>query len=67
MTEQTREASARFRARMAGVFYLLNGGTGFAFSVRSRLVVSGDAAATATNILAHERLFRIALAADLLE
>jgi hypothetical protein len=51
---------------MAGVFYLLNGGTGFAFSVRSRLVVSGDPAATAANILAHERLFRMALAADIL-
>jgi len=66
MMERIREASPRFKARMAGIFYLLNGGTGFAFSVRSRLVVSGDAAATATNILAHERLFRLALAADLL-
>lgn len=65
MMEQIRETSPRFKARWAGVFYLLNGGTGFAFSVRSRLVETSDAAATATNILAHERLFRMALAADL--
>lgn len=64
--ERIRESSPRFKARMAGVFYLLNGGTGFAYSVRSRLVVSGDGAATAHNVLAHERLFRMALAADLL-
>jgi hypothetical protein len=64
--EPIREASPRFKARMAGVFYLLNGGTGFAYSVRSRLLVSGDAVATAGNILTHERLFRVALAADLL-
>jgi hypothetical protein len=66
MMEGIREASPRFKARMAGVFYLLNGGTAFAFSVRSRLVISGDAAATATNILAHEPLFRMAFAADLI-
>jgi hypothetical protein len=64
--ELIREASPRFKARMAGVFYLLNGGAGFAFFIRNRLVVSGDAAATAVNILAHEHLFRSALAADLL-
>ncbi|MFZ0314943.1 MAG: DUF4386 domain-containing protein [Candidatus Korobacteraceae bacterium] len=66
MMERIAEASPRFRARMAGVFYLLNGGTAFAFFVRGQLVVSGDAAATATNILAHEPLFRMALAADLI-
>ena len=65
MTDRIREMSPRFKAKMAGVFYLLNGGTGFAYSVRGRLVVSGDAAATAANVLAHERLFRMALAADL--
>ena len=64
--ERIAEASPRFKARIAGLFYLLTGGAGFAFFVRGRLVVSGDAAATATNILAHEPLFRIALAADLI-
>jgi hypothetical protein len=67
MTERIREASPRFKARVAGVFYLLTFLTaGFAFFVRGRLVVSGDAAATATNILAHERLFRLGFAADLI-
>jgi hypothetical protein len=64
--EAIRESSPQLKARMAGVFYLLNGGTGFAFSVRSRLIVQGDAAATPANVLAHERLFRMALVADLL-
>jgi hypothetical protein len=51
---------------MAGFFYLLTGGTAFGFFVRSRLVVSGNAAATAANVVAHEPLFRWAFAADLI-
>ena len=34
--------------------------------VRERLVVSGDAAATARNILAHELLYRFGLAAGVI-
>lgn len=34
--------------------------------VRNRLVVSDDAAATATNIMAHEPLFRLGFAADII-
>lgn len=66
MIERIAEASPRFKARIAGVFYLLTAGTAFAFSVRGRLVVSGDAGATAANILAHQSLFRMALVADLI-
>ena len=55
MTERTAEASPCLKARIAGVFYLLTfltGGT--ALSVSGKLVIAGDAVATAANILAHE-------------
>lgn len=60
-------ASPRFTARMAGVFCLLM----FAFGglatwARRGLVVSGDAVATATNIMAHQSLYQLAFAGDLL-
>ena len=61
------EASPRLKARIAGVFYLLEMLTaGFALFVLRRLGVSGDAAATATNILAHQSLFQLGFAANLL-
>jgi hypothetical protein len=66
MVERIREASPRLKARIAGALYLFGVGNLFAMVVRSRLVVSGDAAATAHNILAHETLFRLAFAADLI-
>ena len=67
MTERIAEASPRFKAKIAGVFYLLTILTGvFALFLRGRLVVSGDAAATATNILAHEPLYRLSGAAILI-
>jgi hypothetical protein len=51
--------SPRVKARIAGLLYLLGFLTGiFAQGfVSERLVVDGDAAATATNILAHRGLF----------
>ncbi|MDB4948320.1 MAG: hypothetical protein JWM27_969 [Gemmatimonadetes bacterium] len=63
----TVEASPRLRARTAGAFYLITIITGvFAeVFVRGALVVRDDAAATAANILAHEPLYRLGLAADL--
>ncbi len=53
MMERIAEASPRFRARIAGVFYLLTFLTGGVAVFASRgLIVAADAAATATNILA---------------
>jgi hypothetical protein len=63
--ERIAETPPRFKARIAGVFYLLTFLTGgLAVFARRGLVVNGDAAATATNILAHESLFRLGFAAD---
>jgi len=66
MMERIAEASPRFQARMAGVFAWITTTAAFAEIVRSRLVVYGDAAATAHNILAHELLFRLAFAGDVI-
>ncbi len=69
MMDRIAEASPRVKARIAGVFYLLTMLTG-AFAqgfVSDRLVISGDAAATATNILRHEPLFRFGFAIYLIE
>ena len=60
--------STKNTARLAGALYLVNGVTGF-FSivyVPGRLVVSGNAAATARNILASERLFRAGIVSELI-
>jgi hypothetical protein len=54
-------------ARLAGLLWLLNVVT-TAFSlgyVRANLIVSGDAAATANNIVANESLFRMAIVSNL--
>jgi Domain of unknown function (DUF4386) len=67
MTERIAEASPRPRARITGVVYLLY----FLMAVFTEFfmrgfVVSGDAAATANNILAHQPLFRLGLATGLI-
>jgi hypothetical protein len=62
------EVSPRFKARMAGVLYVLSSlayGFGELF-VLGKLVVQGDAAATANNILAHQPLFRLGFAAAII-
>jgi hypothetical protein len=60
--------STKKTARLAGVLYLVNGVTGFfgIVYVPSRLMVSGDAAVTANNILAAERLFRLGIVSELI-
>jgi hypothetical protein len=60
--------STKKTARIAGVLYLVNAVTGF-FSiiyVPTKLFVSGDAAATAHNILASEGLFRLGIACEVI-
>jgi hypothetical protein len=67
MMERIAEASPRPRARITGVVYLLYFLTAVLgeFFLRN-LVVSGDAAATANNILAHQPSFRLGLATGLI-
>jgi hypothetical protein len=70
MEKQTSIASQSKAARLAGILYLIAMATGlFAeFYVRfpSTLVVSGDAAKTASNIITNERLYRIGIANNII-
>lgn len=58
--------SPRRRARIAGLLYVLVivGGIFAEIGVRGRLVVAGDAAATAQNIAGHELLYRLGFAVE---
>jgi Domain of unknown function (DUF4386) len=60
VAEPVAESSPRLKARIAGLLYLvvILGGVFAEMGVRARLVVTGDAAATAHNILTHELLYR---------
>ena len=68
MLSRIENLSQRKAARLAGVLYLLLivFGVFAELVVRSRVIVSGDAAATASNIIASEGLFRIGFASDVL-
>ena len=68
MREPMAETSPQVKARMAGVFQLLEAltaGSGQVL-VLGRLVVAGNAAATAANILGHGRLFWLGFASSLI-
>ena len=68
MTKRIAEASPRFKARMAGVSYLLGSLTSVfgQMVVLGMLVVPASATATAANILSHESLFRLGFVASLM-
>jgi uncharacterized protein DUF4386 len=67
MTERIAEASPPRHARIAGGLWLIVIVAGASdFFIRSSLIVRGNPAATANNILAAEPMFRLAFAADLI-
>ncbi len=61
------KSSPRLKARIAGVLYLIVivGGIFAEVFVRGRLVVHGDAAATAHNIVMHDLLYRLGFAVEI--
>jgi hypothetical protein len=66
-TTRTGNMSPLILARAAGFLYLLVVPLGiFGMLVSSRLIVPGNAAATASNIMASESLFRLSIVSDLL-
>ena len=64
MIQKTKESSPKARARLAGVFEALEGFTSSwgQVTVLGQLIIFGNAAATAANILKHETLFRLGFA-----
>ena len=69
MRDRLAEMSPRAKARMTGALYLLTilAGVFAQGFVSERLVASGNAATTATNILTHEPLFRLGFTVYLIE
>jgi hypothetical protein len=68
MARPTVEASPQAYARIGGVLYLIiivAGILGELF-IRGKIIVSGDAAATAHNIMASQSLWRLGIAGDLI-
>ncbi len=68
MTNRSVETSPQLYARLAGILYLyiIVAGSFAEIFVRSRLVVSDDATATANNIASNELLFRLGFSGELL-
>jgi len=67
MNERIAKSSPRAKARIMGVFEALEGAASAygQVGILGRLIVTGNAAATAVNILAHERLFWVGFASSL--
>ncbi len=67
MTARTIETSPQLYARIGGALYLIIIVIGFwgEMFVRDKLIVTGDAAATAANIMSHESVWRFHIAAEL--
>jgi hypothetical protein len=68
MIPPTIEPAQQTTARVAGFAYLITFATvvDVNFGIHDRLIVEGNAAETARNILAHERLSRIGITGDLI-
>src|SRR5882724_13051517 len=68
MTDRAVETSPQVYARIGGVLYLILILTGMlaVIFVRDKLIVSGDATATANNIIASPLLWRIGITGDLI-
>jgi Domain of unknown function (DUF4386) len=68
MVQQTVRMSPQHYARLCGVLYLyiIVAGMFAELFVRSRLIVSTDAAVTASNIMANESMFRLGFSGELL-
>jgi hypothetical protein len=68
MSDRSAERSPQVVARIGGVLYLIIIGAGILVeaAVRDKLIVSGDAAATAGNIMPSQLLWRVSIAGELM-